>query len=219
MDTTAEVATKWTSGQAYLLAIMCLLIGIPVGYLLHPPATGSNPAQNMQQLPSPNAAAPGQQVTPQQLAQMADKQVEPLLAQLKTNPKDATLLANVGNIYLATQQPKDAQTYYERSLAVKAGDANVLTQLASCYYYQGNADKAIITLQRALKVDPGFANALFNLGLIKWREKGDAKGAIMAWDKLLKSNPDHPKRTQVEGLIAQAKQHLSMPEANKTAQP
>jgi len=221
MGTTTEVATKWTSSQAYLLAILCLLIGIPVGYLLHPPATGSvsAPAQIMQQ-PSP-ASAPAipQTVTPQQLAHMADKQVEPLLAQLKTNPKDASLLLNVGNIYLAARQPKEAQSYYERSLAVKAADANVLTQLATSYYNQGDSDKAMLTLQHALKVDPSFANALFNLGWIKWREKADAKGAIILWEKLLKSNPDHPKRAQVEQLIAQAKQHLSMPEEKKTDQP
>ena len=221
MSITTEVATKWTSSQAYLLAILCLLIGIPVGYLLHPPATStvSAPAQSMQQLPPANAPAPAQQVTFQQLAHMADKQAEPLLAQLKTNPKDASLLLNVGNIYLAAQQPKEAQSYYERSLAVKAADANVLTQLATSYYNQGDTDKAMMTLQRALKVDPGFANALFNLGWIKWREKADAKGAIALWEKLLKSNPDHPKRAQVERMIAQAKQHLSMPEEKKTDKP
>ena len=160
-----------------------------------------------------------QPVTPEQLAHMADKQAEPLLAQLKTNPKDASVLLNVGNIYLAARQPKEAQSYYERSLAVKAADANVLTQLATSYYNQGDSDKAMLTLQRALKVDPSFANALFNLGWIKWREKADAKGAIILWEKLLKSNPDHPKRAQVEQLIAQAKQHLSMPEEKKSDQP
>jgi len=221
MGTTTEVATKWTSRQAYLLAILCLLIGIPVGYLLHAPATRSvsAPSPSMQQVPPPNAPASAQQVTPQQLAHMADKQAEPLLAQLKTNPNDATLLLNIGNIYLAAQQPKEAQTYYERSLAVKATDANALTQLATSYYNQGDADKAMVTLQRAIKVDPNFANALFNLGWIKWREKADAKGAIILWEKLLKSNPDHPKRPQVERLIAQAKQHLSMPEEKKNDKP
>jgi len=221
MSTTAEVATKWTSRQAYLLAILCLLIGVPVGYLLRGPAKGpvGAPAQSMQRIQPVNASAAPQQVTPQQLSHMADKEAAPLLAQLKTNPSDANLLANVGTIYLAAQQPKQAQTYYERSLAIKAADANVLTQLASSYYYQGDADKAIMTLQRAVKVDPNFANALFNLGLIKWREKGDAQGAIISWERLLKSNPDHPKRAQVEQLIAQAKQHLSMPEEKRSDKP
>jgi len=221
MGTTTEVATKWTSRQAYLLAIVCLLIGIPVGYLFHAPATGpaNAPAQSMQPVPPPNTPASSGQVTPEQLAHMADQQTAPLLAELKTNPHDASVLTKVGNIYLAAQQPKNAQTYYERSLAVKAADANVLTQLATSYYNQGDADKAMLTLQRALKVDPGFANALFNLGWIKWREKADAEGAIILWEKLLKNNPDHPKRAQVERLIAQAKQHVNMPEEKKADKP
>ncbi|MFZ3211163.1 MAG: tetratricopeptide repeat protein [Terriglobales bacterium] len=219
MGTATETKPKWTSREAYLLAVLCVLVGIPVGYLFHaPPAGRVNSSAPAVPLPNPAAANPSQ-VPPEQRAHMADKQAEPLLAELKTNPNDASVLAKVGNIYLAAQQPKNAQTYYERSLAVKAKDANVLTQLASSYYYQGDADKAIMTLQRALKVDPGFANALFNLGMIEWQEKADANGAIALWEKLLRSNPDHPKRAQVEQLIAKAKRHVSVPGEKKTDKP
>jgi len=222
MDTTPKAGTKWNGKQAYALAVVCLLVGIPVGYLLRAPSTGSvnTPPQSVQQAPPANAVTgyPGQ-VTPERLAHMADKQAEPLLAELKEHPNDTSLLAKLGDTYLAAQQFQSAQKYYERSLAVKAVDPAVLTQLASSYYYLGDADKAIAALQRALEIDPGYANALYNLGMMRWQVKSDPKGAIAAWEKLLKMNPNHPKRAQVERMIARAKQHLNVPPGTKTDKP
>ncbi len=43
--------------------------------------------------------------------------------------------------------------------------------------------------------------------------QGDREAAIAAWQKLLKTNPNHPKRAQVEELLAQAKQHSETPMA------
>jgi len=212
MGTTREASQEWTSTQAYVLAVVCLIIGIPVGYLFRGSTAASvkHTAPIAQQAAAPAATDPSQ-VTPEQLQRMADKQAEPLLAELKTHPNDALLLTKIGDLYLAAQQPKIAQQYFDRSVAIKNTNPSALTQLASSYYYQGDTDKAIATLQRALAVDPTFANALFNLGMIRWRDKSDPKGAIEMWEKLLKSHPDHPRHAQVEQLIAQAKQHLNVP--------
>src|SRR5579884_881273 len=77
--------SNWTSKQAYTLAVICLLLGGAFGYLLR----GSSSSEST---PAADAAAPagmpsaaGQQPTPEQMAQMARKQAEPLVAQLKTN--------------------------------------------------------------------------------------------------------------------------------------
>ena len=62
-------------------------------------------------------------------------------------------------------------------------------------------------MQQALTSNPKDANSLFNLGMIRWKGKGDTKGAVEAWNQLLKSNPrlDAPKKTQVEKLLAEVR--------------
>ncbi len=221
MGSKTEASQQWTSTQAYVLLALCLVIGIAVGYLLHGPTPGpvNQPAQVVQPANAPKVPLDPSQITPAQLAHMADQQVAPLLTELKTHPNDDGLLTKIGDVYLAAQQPQTAQQYYERSLAVKSANPTALTQLASAYYYQGNADKAIATLEQAISIDPGFANALFNLGMVKWRTKSDPQGAIEMWEKLLKLHPDHPKRDQVEKMIAQAKQHLHVADGTKSAKP
>jgi len=59
-------------------------------------------------------------------------------------------------------------------------------------------------LELALKSDPRNVNALFNLGMIKYKGKNDAKGAIAAWRELLKDNPKLDRKPIVEKMIAEA---------------
>ena len=90
-DTKEPSAGQWTSTQAYVLSVICLMVGVAVGYLVR----GSAPSENV--LPaSANAAGAMQQTSPaggapmqpssEQLRQMADTQAQPLLQQLQSDP-------------------------------------------------------------------------------------------------------------------------------------
>lgn len=48
---------------------------------------------------------------------------------------------------------------------------NARTQLASCLFYSGEVDEALHQLQMILKSDPKNVNALFNLGVIRYKGK------------------------------------------------
>jgi cytochrome c-type biogenesis protein CcmH/NrfG len=154
----------------------------------------------------------------QDLKRMADKQVAPLLAELQKNPKDADLLTRIGSAYLAVQQYQSAQQYLEQAAAVKASPG-ILNELSFVEYSLGNVDQAIETLKRALKQDPRNSKLLYNLGMYQWHGKSDPKAAIAAWQAFLKANPRDPKRAQVEHMIAQAKQHLTIAPGTKTDKP
>jgi cytochrome c-type biogenesis protein CcmH/NrfG len=206
MDDTLTQAPR-SQGQArqvYIMATICLLLGVAVGYLLRGSQSPKAAAAGAPE-PTAHAAAPTQQMpTMEQMKQMGDKTAEPLLAKLKTDPDNADLLAQVGNVYKSTHQFKDAAGYYERSLQANPKNVAIRTELASCLYYSGDADGALAQLQQSLKDDPKDANSLFNLGVIRWKAKKDTRGAIAAWQQLLSANPklEDGKRVQVEKLIA-----------------
>lgn len=146
--------------------------------------------------------------TLEQMKHMADTKAEPLLAKLKTDPKNPGLLNQLGTIYKSTHQFQQAAEYYRKAIAADPKNVPARTDLASCLLYQGDADGAIQQLQQALAIDPKDANSLFNLGIIRLREKNDPNGAVEAWRKLLKLNPSLPqeKKDTVEKLIADAQQ-------------
>ena len=222
-DDIQSVKTGWSSIQVYTLSAICLLVGVTLGYLVRGSKTPQAPAASVQtQMQGGNPAAgiaPGTTPpTPDDMKRMADKQVAPLLEQLKQNPNDIDTLTKVGHFYLVAAQYGDAVPYYEKVTAAKPS-ADAWTQLSIAYHYSGSDDKAIDALNRALKLDPKYANALFDLGMLKWQVQGDTKGAIESWEKLLKTNPNHPRRAEVEKMIAKAKEHANIPAGTKTDKP
>ena len=192
----------WRPTVVYGMATVCLLLGLAIGYLLRgsesrtaaaPSAGQSVPSDRSAQLPSI-----------EQMKTMADKKVDPLLAQLKADPKNKDLLLQIAYLYKSAHQFKDAAAYLDRALQVDPNNIAAQTEMASCLYYDGNIDGAISALESALKLKPHDANSLFNLGMIRWKGKQDASGAIAAWKELLKTNPKLEKKPIVEQMIAEA---------------
>jgi len=219
METNESKPNLWTNTQTYSMALICLILGLAVGYLMHTPEDVKPTAPAATNSTAAASAGMGNSMpTAADLKRMADKQVEPLLAQLQKNPKDPQLLAQIGRAYFAAQQFQTAVPYYEQSAAAKA-DPEVLNELAFAEYSLGDPDKGIAALNRALAVDPKNAKALFNLGMFEWHGKSDPEAAIAAWQKFVKANPNDPKRQQVEQMIAQAKQHLNIAPGTKTDKP
>jgi cytochrome c-type biogenesis protein CcmH/NrfG len=181
------------TGPVLTMALICLATGLGIGYLMRGsqqavlPATGTT--HPITQTAAANAKPMGHRVTLEQMKQLADKQAAPLLEKLKSNPNDSTLLMQVGAIYHTTHRFKEAADYYSRALDTDPRDVAIRTKLASSLYRNGDIEGSITQLNRALTYDPKNANALFDLGMIKLQGKGDPKGALAAWQRLLKMNP------------------------------
>ncbi len=215
----SEQAKLWTNTQTYTMAAICLVLGVVVGYLVHAPADAHSVAPLATVAPPPSAPAANQSMpSAQDLKHMADRQVAPLLAELQKHPKNDELLVKVGRSFMAAQQYQSARQYYEQAATLKPAP-ETLNELAFVDYSLGDVDKAIDNLNRALKMDPKNPKLLFNLGMFEWHGKSDPKAAIAAWREFLRTNPNDPKRPQVEQMIAQAKQHLSIAPGTKTDKP
>jgi len=201
---------QWTSVQAYVLAVICLLVGIAGGWLIRgsqspAPATAETPGASA---PAPAMANPGTQIpSPAEMRKMADTQAGPLLEKLKADPANAGLLASIGDIYYDAQQYPTAIDYYQRALKVEPANTGVRTDMATAIWYTGNADGAIAEFQKSLSYEPNKANTLFNLGIVEWQGKMDIDKAVATWQKLLDKNPNYEGKDKVLELIAQAKKH------------
>lgn len=202
----------WTGTQAYVLAAFCLLLGVALGYLFRgsaSPAAAQVPVSSS----APTTTQVGKGVhqaaadpnTQAALAQAA----APLLDAVSKNPNDYDSLIQLGNLFYDGKQFPSAIQYYQRALAIHPDNPDVRTDMGTAYWYAGNTDKALAELQTSLKSRPGHPQTLFNLGWVRWQGKADPKGAVEAWEQLLKLNPEYPQRQQVEQYIAKAKEHAA----------
>jgi cytochrome c-type biogenesis protein CcmH/NrfG len=190
--------------QVYVIALICLFVGVVIGYTAF---SKQPPAALVSSAPAPPAGIPGNhpKLTLEQMRQMADFQASTLIEKSKSDPRNAQLLTQIAGIYQATHRFKEAADYFARALKIDPKNSSARTQLASCLYYSGDVDGALAQLEQTLQANPKDTNALFNLGMIKYRGKSDNAGAVAAWEQLLKTNPNLDRKPEVEQLIAEAK--------------
>jgi cytochrome c-type biogenesis protein CcmH/NrfG len=192
-NTASKASPALQAKQVYLMAVICLVVGLSIGYLLRGAQSPVSPAQPAAKTgPPPPSVAPmggGHMPSLQEIKQMGDKQAAPLLEKLKTDPNNIAALSQVGAIYHATHQFKESAAYYGNAVQADPKNVALRNKLASSLYRDGDVDGAISQLNRALSYDPKDANSLFNLGTIRLEGKRDGKGALAAWQKLLKLNP------------------------------
>jgi cytochrome c-type biogenesis protein CcmH/NrfG len=204
MDTNNSAQKQWTAQRALVLMAVCLMAGVAAGWAVRgarPPAPPDN-AKTSATLRAATTGGLPVAPSPDQLRVLADNKAAPMIAKLKSDPKNPELLSNIGNLYYDAQQYPVAVDYYARDLQIKPSDAAVRTDMATAYWYMGNADTAIAEFNKALIYAPTNPNTLFNLGLVRWQGKRDSAGAIADWKKLLATNPNYDAKDKVEQMLA-----------------
>ena len=151
----------WRPVQVIVLSAVCLIIGLAVGYFLRGSASVATAASTATtgtaaMPPAPRAegataaSMPANtpeghpQLTLDDMKRMADAKAAKLLEKLKDNPKDAATLNQLGILYRATHQFKEAEGYFEKSLEIDPKNADARVDLASCLYYTGDVDLSLI---------------------------------------------------------------------------
>lgn len=213
-------SNNWTPTQAYVLAAICLVVGIAVGFFIggsKSPSSGAPASQASTETSIPSGMgsgtmAPGQlqEIPQQQSASAVAAQAKPLLDDLATDPSNVAKTTRVGDFYFDNHVYDQAIKYYEASVKLNPTNPSVLTDLGTAYFYNGDPNTAVTKFDQALKVNPTFANALFNLGIVRWQGLKDPKGAIDVWQKLLETNPNYEQKDHVKELMERAKTHGSM---------
>jgi cytochrome c-type biogenesis protein CcmH/NrfG len=224
------------SAKVYAKAAFCLVLGLAIGYLVREsrsPAMQAGARAEKSPLPSDSttgvsgmaslggmkqvavrhgaAMGGGRMPTLEEMKHMADTKAASPLEKLKTDPNNTVLLSQIGAMYHTTHQFRQAAVYYDRAVQADPKNIALRTKLASSLYRGDDIDGAIKELNQALKYDPKDANALFDLGMIKLNGKHDGKGALAAWQQLLRSNPQlgQDRKATVQKLMASVMTMLS----------
>ncbi|HZR24271.1 MAG TPA: tetratricopeptide repeat protein [Vicinamibacterales bacterium] len=115
---------------------------------------------------------------------------------------------DAGNRFYDAQKYDDAIPYYQRALTFNQSDINVSTDLGTALWYTGRIDAALSQYEKSLAIDKNHAQTLFNLGVVRADGKKDYRGAVEAWETLLKTTPNYPQAEKVRSLISDARSKL-----------
>jgi cytochrome c-type biogenesis protein CcmH/NrfG len=205
--------------QVGMVAAFCLALGLVIGFTARGMQGRQGVANAAAIATHPSLSTGGHAPGLQDMKRMADKQAAPLLAQLESKPNDTALLTQLGALYHSTHQFKDAAGYFSSAVQADPNNVALRNRLALSLYRSGDVDGSMAQLREALRRDPKDANSLFNLGMIRLQGKSDGKGAVAAWQRLLKSNPQlsADRKAQVQKLMADVLTTLGVRQVAKGA--
>jgi tetratricopeptide (TPR) repeat protein len=171
--------------ESLVMGIAGVLLGLLAGWIIG--SQQAAPART-ETAPAPAAAtssAPaGQQVQP-----LDENRAASLKATADSNPKDAAVRTQLGNLYFDAGRFEEAAKWYTASLEVNPKNADVSTDLGISYYYMNQADRALTQFERSLEIDPRHSKTLLNVGIVRAWGKQDLEGAAKAWERVIEVAP------------------------------
>lgn len=149
-----------------------------------------------------------------QMSAMADR----LAARLKEQPQNADGWAMLGRSYSVLGRHPQALQAYERAVALRKDDPELLADYADALALRNNsrlAGEPMKWVERALKIDPHNIKALSLAGTHAFDRK-DYASAVKYWQQVVEfGTADHPLVQQVGPGLAQAREMAGLPIAAK----
>ena len=211
----AKKAEHLSPGLLALLGVVVLAIagagywvmGSPVGAGIEP---GGVAATGAGQTGQAGAGAASHQTTAEQIAAMAEK----LTARLKDQPDDAEGWAMLARSYSVLGRHPEALPAYERAVALRADDAQLLADYADSLAVKNQrvlAGEPMKWVEKALKIDPRNVKALALAGTNAFVGK-DYAGAVKYWEQVIQFGPtDSSYVQQVQASLAEARELGGLP--------
>ena len=172
--------------ESLVFALSGTVFGVLVGWIIgsQQAAPGSAAA-----VAAPTAAAaPASTATPAPPPLDAARAAE-LERQAGAEPSNATVRAELGNVYFDAERFDQAIPWYEAALKLDQKNVSVSTDLAVGYYYTNQIDRALTQIDRSLALDPKHVKTLLNQGIIRAFGKQDLEGAAKAWEQVVAIAP------------------------------
>jgi len=175
--------------DAVIFGIAGTMFGLLAGWII-----GSQQARPAPAAQAAVQSAPASPTSDEQQAPPIDlKRASALEQEANAKPNDAASRVELGNLYFDAKRFDLAIPWYEASLRLNPKNIDVSTDLAVCYHYIGDADKALRQIDQSLAIDPKHGKTLLNQGIIRAFGKQDLDGALESWEKVVKFAPQSPE--------------------------
>ncbi|HEY5998904.1 MAG TPA: hypothetical protein VI078_06310 [bacterium] len=124
---------------------------------------------------------------------------------LRKDPKNYDGLVQLGNDYFDIGEAQKSVDAYERALAVKDGDPNVITDMGIMYRQLKQFPKAAAAFRKAAGLSPTHTQSRMNLGVVLMHDLNDKAGAIAAWEDYLRVAPNDANADNIRRALAELK--------------
>ena len=170
--------------ESIVFGIAGIFFGVLVGWII-----GSQQAPVVVPPPAAAAAPAAGSQSAQALPPFDEARAAKLKASADSNPADAAVRVELGNLNFDAERYDEATRWYEAALKVDPRNVNASTDLGIAYYYSNQPDRALAQFDKSLAIDPKHSKTLLNIGIVRAFAKQDLDGAEKAWQRVLDVAP------------------------------
>lgn len=117
------------------------------------------------------------------------------------DPADSTAWAELGNAYFDADMPREAIEAYNRSLALRPDNTDVLNDQGAMYRQAGDTTQALKNFEKALAIDQRNLESLYNMGYIYAFDLNRSERALEFWRRYLELDRSSETARQVQSFI------------------
>lgn len=128
-------------------------------------------------------------------------QIQELATKSAEEPTNLEALRALGNAYFDADQPEQAIAVYDRALALRPDDTDILNDQGAMYRQIGAYSKALANFEKAFKIDPKNLESLYNSGYVSAFDMNDIPKALDAWRRYLKRDNSSETAKTVQSFI------------------
>ncbi len=177
----SQTSSKQSGNKNTLLLAMVLTLGLGIVFSV----AFSNQGSVVSKSPVGSSATSGNFVEDRFAGR-----IEQLQNRVVAKPDDVQAWIELGNLYFDSQRSQEAATAYERALAIRPDNANVLTDLGVMYRRLGQYEKALEQFAKAQRINPRHQTSFFNTGIVLYYDLGRTAEARVAWERVVEINPN-----------------------------
>jgi tetratricopeptide (TPR) repeat protein len=117
------------------------------------------------------------------------------------DPKDLEAWRELGNAYFDADMTPQAIAAYDRAIAIKPDDTNILNDQGAMYRQAGDFTRALANFEKARAVDKFNLESIYNTGYVLAFDLNQIDRAIVVWRSYLELDKTSETSRQVQSFI------------------
>ena len=138
-----------------------------------------------------------------QIPEEARHRIDAALRRTEAGPGEVNTWIELGNAYYDADMPKQSIEAYNRALALKPDSTDVLNDQGAMYRQLHEVTKALTNFEKALAIDPGNLESLYNMGYVNAFDLNRIEKAKELWQRYLLLDNSSETARQVQSFIDQ----------------
>lgn len=127
--------------------------------------------------------------------------IQTLIKITAANPTSHEAWALLGNAYFDADLPDEAIATYNKALALRPDDTNILNDQGAMYRQKGDFPRAIANFEKAFMVDPYNLESLYNCGYVYAFDLNNIPKALQIWKRYLEIDKESETARQIYGFV------------------